>query len=460
MLVKGLSRLIAYAFALGGALLLLCACVEREHPNATEADVPRPATPATPTGIPTDAALPIPLPSIEPTSNPFTPTLTVTEKGSSAADLAIQILEPVQMVSGETAVYTLTIHNRGPDPATGIVLTDVLPSGLTPLWTRPAQPMCERLNRYVGCDVGDLQGGDTASIALDLSVGGTETIITGTQIAGVSVDLSVPTCTLDQDEVQPQVTCHLARLQPGAEAQVQVGVNAGASLAGALVHTATVKATQFDANLSDNSATLTMTAESLNGEPAVIESEAVTTVPTTTELAMQADGPSSVIAGQPFTYTYTITNQGTLLANNVRFEDGLPSDLTLITYTPGLPLCEQWGDTFTCTLHDLDSQETVTFTLVITGHAGQPVAIDLDPLLPGWPICYVIKERTWLHIVLCELGNLQPGQATRVQLVLSAVGVQERTTANTASVSAREPDLDPTDNTITTTISVQGPAEP
>ncbi|MFN2226574.1 MAG: hypothetical protein ACK2UY_09710, partial [Anaerolineae bacterium] len=86
--------------------------------------------------------------------------------------------------------------------------------------------------------------------------------------------------------------------------------------------------------------------------------------------------------------------------------------------------------------------------------------MSLDPLLPGWPICTVIKERTWLHIVQCELGTLAPGQATRVQLVLEAIGVVERTSANTATVLASEEDLNPIDNTITTTISIQVDDEP
>jgi uncharacterized repeat protein (TIGR01451 family) len=460
MVMKGLSRLVVYALALGGALLLLCTCAEREHPKATAPDASLSAATATPTGILANATLPIPPPSSEPTSSPPTPTLTVIENGPSAADLAIQIPAPVQIVPGETAVYTLTIHNHGPGLATGIVLTDVLPSGVIPLWTQPSQPVCGRLGRYVECDAGDLQGGDTATIALDLSVGGTEAIITGTQIAGVSVDLSVPSCVLHQDDAQPQVTCGLTRLGPGAETQLQVGVEVDASLAGALVRTATVKADQVDPDLSNNSGTFTMTAESLGAQSAAEGPVAVTAVPATTELAVQADGPSSVIAGQLFTYTYAITNRGTMLASYVRFEDALPSDLTLISYAPGLPQCAQWGDTFTCSLRDLDSGETVTFTLVITGNAGQPVAIDIDPLIPGWPVCYVVKERTWLHIVQCALGNLQPGQATRVQLVLQAVGVQERTTVNSASVSAREADLTPADNTITTTITVQGQTEP
>jgi uncharacterized repeat protein (TIGR01451 family) len=226
--------------------------------------------------------------------------------------------------------------------------------------------------------------------------------------------------------------------------------------------TVTVKANEADRTPSDNGATFTMTvgASSSDRTPTVDGPLAVTVAPTTTDLVLQADGPTSIIADQPFTYTYTITNRGALVAKDVRFEDALPSDLSLITYAPGLPLCEQQGDTFTCALRNLDSGETVTFTLVITGHAGQPVDMHLDPLLPGWPVCYVVKERTWRHIVHCELGNLQPGQATHLQLVLSAIGVQERTTANSAHVSASQADPNPRDNTITTTITVHAQVEP
>jgi uncharacterized repeat protein (TIGR01451 family) len=188
-------------------------------------------------------------------------------------------------------------------------------------------------------------------------------------------------------------------------------------------------------------------------------SAAASALPAATDLVVQTNGPSSVIAGQPFTYTYTITNQGGLDATGVWFEDAIPSDLELVTYAPALPRCEQQGEALTCTLHELDSLETVTVTLVITGHGGEPVLMELDPLALGWPICSVIKERTFLHIVTCDLGTLKPGQAARVRLVLMPVGVQERLTTNTVSVAAREADLSPSNNTISTTLTVQASAE-
>jgi len=446
------------AVVIGGGLFLLCACAKQGHPTVTPVDALLPAKTAVPTRIPTYASLPSPSPSIEPADEPLTTTLTVTGQGSYDADLAIQIPGPVQVVPGETTIYTLTIRNYGPAPATSVVLTGVLPKGVIPVWTQPAHPVCGRQGRSVSCDVGDsleainLRASDAVTVTLDLSVGGTETLITGTQLAGVTLDLSVPTCAIDQDSTPPHVTCRLANLQPGADAHVRFGVGVDARITPlrlqSLVHTATVAANEADPNRSNNRATFTMTVSETKGP-------AVTAVPTTTDLVVQAGGPSSVIAGQPFTYTFTITNRGALDATGVSFENVVPLATDLDAYAPGLPLCEQRDETLTCTLRDPDSGEAITFTLVITGHAGQPMVIELDALMPGWPLCTVLKERTYLHIVQCELGMLKPGQATHVQLGLTARGVQERAMVNTASASANEAELNPLDNTNTATITVQ-----
>ncbi len=185
-----------------------------------------------------------------------------------------------------------------------------------------------------------------------------------------------------------------------------------------------------------------------------------TTIVSATDLVVQASGPSTVLAGQPVTYTYTISNRGEFDATGVRFEDAVPSDMNLVAYAPRLPDCDRAGDALTCVLRGPGGGQAITFTLIVTGYGEQPMVLAPDPLQPGWPICTVLKERTWLHIVQCELGDLKPGQATHVQLVLTAIGVVERTTANAASVRANEADLNPSDNTITTTIAVQTGATP
>jgi uncharacterized repeat protein (TIGR01451 family) len=444
--VARLTGLILCAIAIAGTLVLLCACTQQAQPTVTPEGMGLPVQTSVPTRLPSSVSSPnAPLP-VEPTIGSPTQTATATAPGPSAADLAIQV------IPSATGIYTLTVRNLGPDLATSIVLTDLLPGGATPLWTEPSQPVCRREGRDAGCDLGGLQAGDAATITLDLSVSGGEDLITGTQVAGVDVALSVPVCVIDRGPGSSQVTCRLDRLQSGAEAQVRVGVDVAPGSVGPLVHTATVTANEADPDGSNNQDTSVLVA----GATGPTEPLAM---PGTSDLVVQADGPASVIVGQPFTYTYTITNRDTSDATGVWFEDTVPSDMNLLTYAPGLPLCVQQGDTFTCHLQGAGNSETVTFTLAITGHGGQPLKLDLDPLRPGWPVCWVIKERTWLHIVQCELGALQPGQATHVQLVLVAIGVQERTSTNTASVGAAEADANPVDNTSTVTITIQAGAE-
>jgi uncharacterized repeat protein (TIGR01451 family) len=205
---------------------------------------------------------------------------------------------------------------------------------------------------------------------------------------------------------------------------------------------------------------VTVTLDLSSGGPAPNEAAEPVLSAAAADLVLQADGPTRVTAGQPFTYTYIISNQGASDATRVWFEDAVPSDMNLVAYSPEAPECQQEGDTFTCTLRDPDSGETVTFTLVITGYGGQPMQMGVDPLRPGWPICWVIKERTWLHIVQCQLGDLGPGQARRVQLVLVAIGEQERTSVNTASAHANGGGATFVVSTSTVTITIQAGAEP
>jgi uncharacterized repeat protein (TIGR01451 family) len=295
--------------------------------------------------------------------------------------------------------------------------------------------------------LGNLWGGDAVTVTLDPSVGGSETLITGTQLAGLSLDLSAPTCALGRDAAQSYVACQLASLQPGASMHLRIGVDMNSQTAGPFLHTARVRAQEVDADPSNNRTAVRMTI-------GTADPLAVTGVPTATDLVLRADGPQSVLAGTPFTYTFTVTNRGALDANGVNLQYTLPPGTILKAYAPGLPRC-QWGEgAFTCLLGGSEGSQPITFTVAITGHLPEPLFVALDPLLPGWPICLVQKERTYLHIVSCSLGMLKRGEGTHVQLVLMAEGVQERLMVNSASVNAYEADLNPLDNTHTTTATV------
>jgi uncharacterized repeat protein (TIGR01451 family) len=85
--------------------------------------------------------------------------------------------------------------------------------------------------------------------------------------------------------------------------------------------------------------------------------------------------------------------------------------------------------------------------------------VEVDPLTPGWPVCVLIKEAERIHRVDCSLGTLPGGAVARVDLVVTAEGVLERTMSNTAVVHTAGSDENTLNNTATTTTSVRVAAD-
>ncbi len=132
--------------------------------------------------------------------NPTNDTATVNTSVQVAADLEIQKQGPANPVPGQDATYTLTVTNRGPGGATGVVVTDALPSGTT----------------FVSATAGG-------------------TVSSGT------------------------VTWNVGNLAANATASLQLVVRVGPALTGSLTNTATVAADQPDTVAANNSSTATGT---------------------------------------------------------------------------------------------------------------------------------------------------------------------------------------------------------
>jgi len=83
---------------------------------------------------------------------------TVNAPSTATADLAITKTaapEPVQM--GNNLTYTVTVTNNGPtDPATGVILTDSLPAGVTFVSATPGQGTCNQAGVTVSCNLGNI----------------------------------------------------------------------------------------------------------------------------------------------------------------------------------------------------------------------------------------------------------------------------------------------------------------
>ena len=88
---------------------------------------------------------------------------------------------------GDTITYTLTASNAGPDPATNVVVTDVLPAGTTYVSATPSAGSCSG-TLTVTCTLGTLANGATATVALMVTVNGASPITNSASVTATETD--------------------------------------------------------------------------------------------------------------------------------------------------------------------------------------------------------------------------------------------------------------------------------
>jgi len=86
------------------------------------------------------------------------------------------------LMTGADATYTLTVRNAGPAEATGVVLTDQLPAGVTYVRSEQTQGTCNATGAIVTCALGKLAAGTGAAVQLVVKV----TAAPGTTVRNVA----------------------------------------------------------------------------------------------------------------------------------------------------------------------------------------------------------------------------------------------------------------------------------
>ena len=120
-------------------------------------------------------------------------TPTVRTPVAAATDLAIVKTLDRPLVAGETASFTLTASNRGPQTATGVTVTDPIPAGLTDVRAAPSQGDCAVAGGTITCALPDLVPGAKATVVVTGTVpadtaAGTE-IANTARVTGALTDL-------------------------------------------------------------------------------------------------------------------------------------------------------------------------------------------------------------------------------------------------------------------------------
>ena len=87
-----------------------------------------------------------------------------------AADLSLTKADSPDPVStGEKLTYTITVTNNGPSDATGVALTDELPTAAPHISATTTQGACDESNDTVTCDLGTLPNGGAATVTIVVS---------------------------------------------------------------------------------------------------------------------------------------------------------------------------------------------------------------------------------------------------------------------------------------------------
>ena len=228
---------------------------------------------------------------------------TVTTQVTTLADVSVtKTANPVQPAAGEDVTFTMTLANAGPSTARDLVLTDVLPPGLTLLGVDPAP---------------------------GLSCSGTAT-----------------------------VTCTLAQLAPSATSTLTVRMNVPSAfdLETGAVNTATVTSSTGDPVAGNNTATATVTTRAIS-DVAVLKWETTPLPPP------PGTPPRAFDAGETVTYNIAALNFGPSDAASARVVDTLPAG---VTYVSSVPECSFVApDQVVCDLPTVPNQFAAIFPVTV-----------------------------------------------------------------------------------------------
>ena len=245
---------------------------------------------------------------------------TVTE---TAADLALTKADsPDPVVVGSPLTYSLTVTNSGPADATGVVVTDVLPVGVSFQSATASQGTCAQVNGSVVCDLGTLDANAEATLSIS--------VVPAASVGGTTITNSA---TVSSDNADPNTD------------------NNGASAS-----------TVVDP-LSQPTPTPTPGPQPQPGPgppppppPPLLEADLVVTM---------RDLPDPALVGNVVTYVVTVVNDGPSDAPEVEVVDTLPVDVAYQSATPSQGACDETSGTVTCTLGTIGNGASATITITV-----------------------------------------------------------------------------------------------
>jgi uncharacterized repeat protein (TIGR01451 family) len=332
------------------------------------------------------------------------------------ADLSIAKSDEADPVTvGDEVVYTITVSNAGPEDATGVSVTDAVPSGTDFESASASQGSCTQAGGTMTCDLGSLASGANTTVTLTLTANQVGTVsntasVTGDQedpnggnnsdtetttVSGVPADLSI-TKSAQAGSVrlgeQIVYTITVVNAGPGEATDVQVTdpvpaltsfvsastTRGSCSESGGTVTcdlgdfanggraTITLNVRAEEIGVAENAATVAANEPDPNeGDNTDSESTGIVQGPPSDLSITKVAKRDPVAVGDSIVYTIIARNLGPNDVAAVIVIDTLPSGTTLISATPTRGECTVAGGILTCDVGSLGVFVTATVTLTV-----------------------------------------------------------------------------------------------
>jgi uncharacterized repeat protein (TIGR01451 family) len=122
--------------------------------------------------------------------------VSLTEKPADLAITKVDSSDPSR--AGRDLTYTITVTNNGPNPATGVTVSDTLPAGLSARSTGASQGSCSG-STTITCALGDLAVGGSATVTIVVRPSTAGTITNTASVSGNQPDPNTANNTASQD---------------------------------------------------------------------------------------------------------------------------------------------------------------------------------------------------------------------------------------------------------------------
>jgi uncharacterized repeat protein (TIGR01451 family) len=332
------------------------------------------------------------------------------------ANVYVQKVGPASVLQGSQIGYTLVYGNTGPDEAVNVVLSDILPAGVTFVSASPAPNATSTSGP--AWNLGTLEAGAQGQIAVVVQLAsGTAGTVTNQAVISTDSEQSNrldDQATVRTDVLRPDVA--ITKLGPASApvgsqisytlAYTNVGTldQGGATVTDTLpVGLTFVSASPAPTSVSGQTLTWTVgpLAAGSGGRITVVAQVALGAAPQVTNTAVitgaegdlvpdnnqssvstdltrpnvtvQKTGPAAVVVGDQLTYTLSYRNTGTGTADPAEVVDTLPAGLTFVSASPAPANVS--GQTLTWSVGPLAPGATGQIAVVARATASAPTRI-------------------------------------------------------------------------------------